>query len=149
MDLENVLLSDLEANERRFSSFSDSSRHNVLFKEPIHQRAGEMFKDDRMWDVTVTHKAGAVQSTSHPICILSNLTQRGSVMRDLKRGGGNRDIVKHMNAAFKKAALTDTDKSKHFTGSPLTSERLLCKEGRVEAGGGGDGGGGGGVDEEK
>lgn len=57
-----------------------------IIQRPIHQRAKAMFKDDRMWDVMVTHKAGAVQSTSHPICILSNLTQRGSVMRNLKQG---------------------------------------------------------------
>ena len=87
-----------------------------------------MFKDDRMWDVIVTHKAGAVQSTSHPICIFSNLTQRGSVMRNLNRGG-DRDNVNQMNAAFRKPVLTDRDEGKHFTSALLTSEGLLCKEG--------------------
>ena len=86
MDLENVPLSDLEANERH-SAHSVTVRVMACYsKTRIHQRAEAMFKDDRMWDVMVTHKAGAVQSTSHPICILSNLTRRGSVMRNLKQG---------------------------------------------------------------
>lgn len=67
-----------------------------------------MLKDDRMWDGMVTQKTGAVQRASHSICILSNLTQRGSVMRNLKQGG-DRNIVKQMNTAFRKAALTDID----------------------------------------
>lgn len=128
MDLENVLLSDLEANERH-SALSVTIHVTVCYsKTRIHQRAEAMFKDDRMWDVMVTHKAGAVQSTSHPICILSNLTQRGSV-REISNRGGDRDIVKQMNAAFRKAALTDGDEGKHFTSCRSLQRHCYAKKG--------------------
>lgn len=98
-----------------------------VIQRAIHQRAETIFKDDRVWDVMVTHKAGAAQSTSDPICILSNLTRL--CHEKISNRGGDRDIVKQMNAAFRKPALIDRDEGKHFTIAPLASEGLLCKEG--------------------
>lgn len=55
-------------------------------------------------------------------------------MRKSQTRGGDRDIVKQMNAAFRKPALTDSDEGKHFTSTLFASEGLLCK-GRKTKGG--------------